>query len=144
MQWDDSPHAGFTAPEATPWLPLAADYATRNVAAQDGDPDSMLTFFRALTALRRAEPALNRGAYEPVDLQDDHILVYRRTLPGHDSFLVALNLGPKRYMLDFWAILNDEEVSLCVSTDATRVKSTLGERSILQANEGVVFRFRKG
>src|SRR5690606_37628021 len=26
MQWDDSPNAGFTHPDATPWLPLAADY----------------------------------------------------------------------------------------------------------------------
>ncbi len=61
MQWDSSPNAGFTAPDVTPWLPVAADYATRNVAVQSADPESMLSFYRALAALRRAEPALHGG-----------------------------------------------------------------------------------
>jgi alpha-glucosidase len=34
MQWDDSTHAGFARQGARPWLPLAADYRARNVAAQ--------------------------------------------------------------------------------------------------------------
>jgi len=143
MQWDDSPNAGFTSPEATPWLPLAADYELRNVAAQEGDPDSMLNFFRRLAELRRAEPALNRGAYEEVVLGEADVLVYRRTWPGSDGFLVALNFGKKSYMLDFWALLDTDEYSLCLSTDATRVKSKLFERFLLWANEGAVIRYRQ-
>src|SRR5690606_5835698 len=100
MQWDDSPNAGFTVPEASPWLPLAADYRTRNVAAQESDPDSMLNFYRALAALRRAEPALNRGAYEAVDLGVDDVLAYRRTWAGSDGFLVVLNLSDAAHDLD--------------------------------------------
>jgi len=142
MQWDDSPNAGFCAPEATPWLPLAADYRGRNVAAQEDDPDSMLNFFRALTALRQSEPALNRGVYEAVDFFGTNMLVYRRTWPGSDGFLIAFNFGQKQYMLDFWALLDADEYSLCLSTDVTRAKTKLGERFIVGPNEGVIIRFK--
>src|SRR4029453_13381674 len=54
MAWDGSPHAGFN--DADPWLPLHEDWRTRNVAAQETDPDSMFSLYRALLKLRRAEP----------------------------------------------------------------------------------------
>jgi alpha-glucosidase len=40
MQWSAEPNAGFT--DRTPWLPLAADYASVNVEAQRAEPGSML------------------------------------------------------------------------------------------------------
>ena len=48
MQWDASPNAGFTMPTVRPWLPLAADYATMNVAVQRDDLQSMLSWEWAL------------------------------------------------------------------------------------------------
>jgi alpha-glucosidase len=50
MQWDGSPHGGFSTAE--PWLP-AVDPAERNVEAQRDDPDSALALMRELIALRR-------------------------------------------------------------------------------------------
>ena len=47
MQWDASPNAGFAAAGVRTWLPVAADYVTRNVAAQSADPASFLSFYRA-------------------------------------------------------------------------------------------------
>ena len=46
MAWDASPNAGFSAAE--PWLPLHADWRTRNVAAESEKPGSMLNLTRAL------------------------------------------------------------------------------------------------
>jgi len=46
MQWDSSRMAGFT--EGTPWLRLAADYETVNVAALSGQSDSVLNLYRTL------------------------------------------------------------------------------------------------
>ena len=134
MQWDDTPNAGFTTAEARPWLPLAADYATRNVAAQEGDPASMLSLFRALTALRRAEPALNRGGIELVDVGVEDVLAYRRTAQGSDSFLVVLNLGAKMHEIDLPA------VEIVMSTEA--VPSRLLERTPMSINkhEGLILR----
>ncbi len=79
MQWDASPNAGFAAAGVQPWLPLAPDYAQRNVAAQSADPRAMLSFFRSLTALRQSSPALTIGAYASVDTGVENIFAYTRT-----------------------------------------------------------------
>ncbi|KAB8141143.1 DUF3459 domain-containing protein [Chloroflexia bacterium SDU3-3] len=89
MQWDASPNAGFSA--VAPWLPLPADYAAHSVAAEQGDPRSMLTLVRRLIALRRASPALSVGSYAPLVGSGD-VLAYVREADGV-RLAVALNLG---------------------------------------------------
>jgi alpha-glucosidase len=96
MQWDDGPGAGFTT--GTPWLPLAGDYRSANVAVESEDPRSMLTLYRRLIALRRAEPALAVGPYRPVCVTDA-ALVYQRE-QGSRRVLVALNFTPHPLALD--------------------------------------------
>lgn len=140
MQWDNSPNAGFTAPEATPWLPLADDYRQRNVAAQDADPASMLNFFRRLTALRRAEPALNRGEYEAVDLGAKDVLAYRRTAAGSDGFLVVLNFGNELVSLPWLDELLRTPVAIVLSTDVPHNRHIDAGSFVVNANEGVVIR----
>lgn len=61
MQWDDTANAGFTT--GSPWQKPAADFATVNVKAQDGTPDSLLNWYRKLALLRRSTPALNQGGF---------------------------------------------------------------------------------
>jgi alpha-glucosidase len=90
MQWDGGPGAGFTT--GRPWLPLATDHRTVNVAAQRDDPASPLNLHRRLLQLRRRTPALTTGGYEPVEAGGD-ILAYLRAGAGR-RYLVALNLGP--------------------------------------------------
>jgi len=60
MQWDASPDAGFGS--AAPWLPFDPEFRACNVAAQRGDPQSLLEWYRALLALRRQKAALRRGS----------------------------------------------------------------------------------
>src|SRR5258708_25386125 len=55
MPWEASPSGGFTAEGVNPWLPVG-DAAARNVADQRQDPASVLSFFRRLLALPRAQP----------------------------------------------------------------------------------------
>lgn len=95
MLWLDTPNAGFTTPEATPWLPLLADYPTRNAATQSRDPRSMLTLYRRVLALRRLHDTLHAGAIADV-AADGPIFRYRRVaLPEGEStdFLILLNLS---------------------------------------------------
>ena len=139
MQWDDSTHAGFARQGARPWLPLATDYRARNVATQDGDPASMLTLFRQLTALRRAEPALNRGAIELVDVGIRDVLAYRRTAAGSDGFVVVLNLGGKSHALDL-AALDAAAAEVVLSTDPDRKAGALTEAFNLAGHEGAILR----
>jgi len=59
MAWDGTPTAGFTS--GTPWWPLAPGQATANVAAQTGDPGSLLSRYRRLIRARKSSAALRRG-----------------------------------------------------------------------------------
>ena len=88
MPWDAGPHAGFGPVE--PWLPLNADWPTRNVASQERDSRSMLALYRALLALRRAKPALSIGTWRAVEAPEG-VLAYERG-HGERRLFVALNL----------------------------------------------------
>lgn len=61
MQWDDRPGAGFTPPDARPWLPIGEPSV--NVAAQREDPRSILNLTRDLLHLRRRRTDLREGRY---------------------------------------------------------------------------------
>ncbi len=95
MQWDASPHAGFS--DVEPWLPVQ-DYLTRNAAAQEQDPRSILSLYRQLLRLRRSSPALHGGSYTPLDDPDpvhsqNPVYLFLREAE-HERKLVALNLAP--------------------------------------------------
>ena len=90
MQWDGSPHGGFT--DGTPWLPLSPDYRQSNVETELGDPGSMLNLYRRLLSLRRESDALRRGSYLSHPSSTDRVLVYRREA-DLETATVALNLS---------------------------------------------------
>jgi alpha-glucosidase len=91
MQWDASPNAGFAAPDATPWLPMAADAEVVNVAGQAEDPDSILTLTRRLIELRRKHPVLRLGDFETFGPTPDGTYAFRR-LSAEGRLVIALNL----------------------------------------------------
>jgi len=113
MQWDASPNAGFAPAGVRTWLPLAPDYATRNVAAQEADPASMLSFYRALAALRAASPALCRGDYAAVETGVDEVFAYTRS-HGGERYLVVLNFGSGSHRLDLRSA--GERATIALST----------------------------
>jgi glycosidase len=86
MQWDNSPNAGFSTVQ--PWMKLNSDHTKRNVAAQDTDPTSMLNFTRRLITLRRANPALVRGDFIPLELTSPRVMAYMRK--DHDQMVLVL------------------------------------------------------
>jgi alpha-glucosidase len=89
MQWTSANGAGFTK-AAKPWLPLAPDYGTVNVQAQEADADSLLHYYRRLIAVRREHPSLNRGTFQPLLDGRNGVLAWLRK---HESerALVVLN-----------------------------------------------------
>ena len=51
FHWDTSENAGFTT--GKPWLMVNPDYKRINVASQINDPNSVLSYYKKLTALRK-------------------------------------------------------------------------------------------
>lgn len=100
MQWDASPFAGFSSAE--PWLPVAPDYETVNVAAQERDPGSDLNYFRTLTRLRRELPELHAGDFIALEQGGEDALCFVRAFAGR-RVLVALNFTGREVTLDLSA-----------------------------------------
>ncbi|WP_228241892.1 alpha-amylase family glycosyl hydrolase [Porphyrobacter sp. GA68] len=122
MAWDASPNAGFSSAE--PWLPLHPDWRDRNVAAQSGNPASMLSLHRQLLVLRRREEALTLGALELLDAPQG-VVAFARTGDGR-RVTVMLNLTSRDVSLD-WT--------------GQPLLSTHGEcaqRGVLRADEGLI------
>ena len=90
MQWNAAANAGFTS--GTPWLKLHPDFTSRNAEAQQADRDSLFNFYRALLHIRRAHPALQRGAFEPLTKNPRHVLAYLRQ-DGDQTIMVLLNFS---------------------------------------------------
>jgi alpha-glucosidase len=64
LPWDGvRPPFGFSppSPSSPPWLQQPNHWASLTVAAQQDDPDSMLSLYRAALRLRRQDPALGEG-----------------------------------------------------------------------------------
>jgi oligo-1,6-glucosidase len=91
MQWTAGPDAGFSSAAQT-WLPVNPNHDTINVAAEDKDPRSILTFYRRLLAFRRGNLPLIYGDYADCDPGHPAVFAYRRTIEdrGH---LVVLNMS---------------------------------------------------
>ncbi len=87
IPWSDGRNGGFS--DGEPWLPVESGKPGLNVAAQSQDPNSLLSFCRALLRLRRAEPALSAGDIAIVEA-GDAVLAYERRHAGR-RLLVALN-----------------------------------------------------
>jgi len=132
MQWDATPHAGFST--ARPWLPLPDDYVHENVVNLESDAGSILNLYKALIALRKDLPQLVTGSYEPVAAQGD-ILLYRRAGEG-GAIVVALNLGSEPVSISSSSIGFGREILLSTALD--RQGEPVEGALDLRADEGVI------
>ncbi|HEX5868854.1 MAG TPA: alpha-amylase family glycosyl hydrolase, partial [Longimicrobium sp.] len=90
MHWTSSTGGGFTT--GTAWRAPQADWATRTVAAQDADPNSLLSLHRRLIHLRKANSALAVGTLVPLTASSDAVAAFVRR-DGDRAVLVVANLG---------------------------------------------------
>lgn len=98
MAWTaDAQRAGFTTGQ--PFRPVSPNAARYNVASQLADPNSLLSFYKSMLALRNTLPSLSSGSYDAPVVQGK-VLAYQRTL-GSQTSLVVINYGaqPGRFTL---------------------------------------------
>ncbi len=90
MQWTADTNGGFTT--GRPWRALNADYAAKNVAIQTGDPDSLLSHYRALIALRNNHAALRVGETFVPETGNLRVAAILR-VTKNEAVLAVVNLG---------------------------------------------------
>jgi len=98
MQWDESQNAGFS--KGKPWLAVPPTYKTHNVADESKNPDSVLSFYKKVLALRHTNPALLDGTYVPLNENDPHVLSYLRSYKNQ-AVLVVLNMSAAPQKVNF-------------------------------------------
>ncbi len=138
MQWDDSPNAGFCAPEVEPWLPIASDHQNVNVATQQTQPQSMLLLTKKLIQIRRASLALQVGCYRSFDTSTG-LFIYTR-IHGDERYLIALNFThtPQTWLLPIEVGHPDR---LVLSTYLDRPEIINSGKLSLCSDEGVILQF---
>ncbi len=117
MQWSGEANAGFTT--GRPWMKVNPNYAEKNVEAQEKDAFSVLTYYKKLLALRKAEKygeVFTYGDFRPDYEGEGMIFSYHRSNEKQDV-LIAANFGRERAELELgqqgeMLLQNQDTVSL--------------------------------
>jgi alpha-glucosidase len=133
MRSDGTPTGDFTSGE--PWLPMGDDVAERNVAKLRADERSLLSLYRRLIHLRRAEPALVAGDYVPIRSRND-ILMYQRA-SGSEELLVALNTVHQPRKVE-WQGAGTLLLSTYLDSDGKAMAGSI----LLRADEGIIVKLQ--
>ena len=91
VQWNTEKNAGFTT--GTPWLEVNPDYKEINVESQLTDSDSLLSFYKKMTALRKTQEYKDTfvyGSFKPYKEDQENLIAYTRT--EEKNILVMGNL----------------------------------------------------
>jgi alpha-glucosidase len=100
LQWNTSPNAGFSPAGVTTWLPVNPNYKQGiNVAEQQSDPASTLSFYKKMLRFRKGVPALIEGEYIPLKEKSRSYLAFLRK-GKKQTCLVVLNYSDKNLKLD--------------------------------------------
>lgn len=87
MQWDNTPHAGFT--EGTPWLKVADSFQHINVK-QELSEGKIFRFYQQLIRLRKELEIIQTGDYKAYARNHSQVYGFIRTL-GNEQLLVLNN-----------------------------------------------------
>jgi alpha-glucosidase len=109
MQWNDEPFAGFSTVE--PWFPVNPNYKNINVAKQQEDKHSILTFYKDLIKLKKSDDLYTYGNFELVDADNSKVFAYTRTLNNKRALIVG-NLTNETSALNLDITFDDSKIKL--------------------------------
>ena len=90
MQWDGTPHAGFTVSDK-PWMRVNDDYGDINVKKQTLNEKSILSFWKQVLKLRKEyADLLIHGAFKILDGDNEKVFLFAKIMMSQ-TIVVALN-----------------------------------------------------
>lgn len=106
VQWTAEPHAGFTAPDSTPWMRVNDDYETCNAETQVANPHpqpgnlSVHAFWRRALNLRKLhKDVFIYGDFELFDPEDTRVVAWKRW-HEKEAFVFIGNFSGEELMWD--------------------------------------------
>ncbi|MFC0557446.1 alpha,alpha-phosphotrehalase [Halalkalibacter alkalisediminis] len=86
VQWNDSPHAGFTT--GTPWIPVAPNFKEINAEKAVGEPTSIFYHYKKLITLRKELDLVTTGTYRILAQDDQNVFAYERSSNGNKLIVI--------------------------------------------------------
>jgi glycosidase len=142
MPWNDrEAGGGFTT--GTPWRPFATGREQANVAAQSGDPGSLLAHYRRLVHLRASSPALRRGTIAVLDSGggNKQVLAFIREAGG-ERMLVVHNLGAADGSAGPWELHASAAKLVHATVDGAKARVASGIGVTVPAGGSAIWRLR--
>jgi len=143
MQWDDSPHAGFTPNEnAEPWLRIPKNYKQINVINAENNPESLLNCYKRLLDIRKNNTALQMGSLDFIDLKRENkgCLAYQR-LFQKQKITIYLNFTKKKKTIEF--PYDNFELVFSTTPNRAKLKSNNQNKYFkLKGFEGVIIKIK--
>lgn len=124
MQWNAEKFAGFSTVE--PWISSPENYKQINVAAEENDADSILSFYKTLVKFRKENKIVQDGDIKFFERENNDVIAYCRTLGDEKLFVICNYRG--------------ENVKLTESTLAEYISD--GYKKILGNYEGLAENLR--
>ncbi|KAM0656603.1 hypothetical protein ACHAPH_007623 [Verticillium nonalfalfae] len=136
MQWTAGPHAGFTTPDATPWMRVHPNHTVINADAQVHDPASVFACWRTVLDTRKThKDVFVYGDFALVDDDHDKIFAYARTADDGATAVVAANFSADEVV---WEGFKGRTVAAVLVTNKGRTVDALaGDAVTLAPYEGV-------
>ncbi|MCI8931515.1 MAG: alpha-glucosidase [Lachnospiraceae bacterium] len=100
MQWSGEANAGFST--GSPWLKVNPNYVEKNVEAEENDASSVLSYYKKLLSLRKAEgyrEVFTYGDFRPDFEKEGMVFAYHRSNEEQD-ILIAANFGLQEVKLE--------------------------------------------
>ncbi|XP_024938936.1 uncharacterized protein LOC107265869 [Cephus cinctus] len=140
MQWDTTTSAGFSTNNST-YLPVNSNYLTRNVETQLNHDLANIQTFKALASLKK-KATITHGDYEISAVNNDRVLVLKRSLEGYSTYVAVINLGLARQTVNLTELYSDvpEYLYIAVASNNAVTNSTMisVDTVILTANAALV------
>ncbi len=113
MQWDATPHAGFT--HGVPWMPVNPNYVTINAADARRNPRSVFHHFKTLVKLRHENQTVREGSFDLLLADHGELWAFTRTL-GAEQLLVLANCSSGRVAIPTAALPDLRNATLLIGT----------------------------
>ena len=109
LQWDNSRNAGFSS--SKPWLDVNENYNKINVELQQGNPDSILNYYREIIRIRKNNSTLIYGDFLDLEPSNEKLFIYKRW-DKQKTFIIVLNFSNDKTQ---WDIYNFDSMRLVIS-----------------------------
>ena len=90
MQWSMALYGGFST--AAPWIGMGKNWRAANAEREEGNPDSVLSFYKKLIAFRKGNPLIRDGSFRLLWPEHEKIFAYERSYKGQ-QLLVLCNFS---------------------------------------------------